>query len=124
MNENFPLPSANEQEKPPVPQLNPLTHVSQDYVNEVASTLSFLSLGIDIVKQEYQAGSIQKAHTYQERFPEDSYANVITPENEQRVAQINELATRINELLDTLSSDNQGELKEALEKMVKLVQEV
>ncbi len=109
------------QEKLPIPQLNTLTHVSNDYVNEVSSYLGFLEMGLDTMKQHYKTGLLEPLKTYQERYPERTYSSVVTDENREVVDQINDRVAHINVLLVDIDNIQEDELKQQLEKVVQLI---
>lgn len=75
--------------------------MSQDYINEYNGKSMKLELGLDRVADLFRRFPIKK---YEERFPPTTYKNVVTPENQWRVQQLDEIAEEANARFTDVSS--------------------
>lgn len=97
-----------DKEKKEMPQTDEDKYgISQDYTNALSTPIiAYRTEGreglIDYLREK---GSIQK---YEERFPSSRYKNVITPQNQEKIAQINAMVDSLNadfSDLDNLDAD-------------------
>ena len=81
--------------KKEVPQINENTGISVDYWNEFSRKLNFFDKNnIKGLKQNLKENPIKY---YEVFFPSSIYENVVNSENEERVKELNNLVTIIND---------------------------
>lgn len=98
----------NFEQKKSVPQIVEATGVSMDYMNEYTVLLNYIQL---FYKNTYDEAQLKEAveayldegrpQTYTDRYPDDTYANVVHDENKDAVAAINRITTQFRDTLRT-----------------------
>ena len=111
-----------EQEKQQVPHLDPESHVSQDYINAVSTSLALLNVnGLESVQRALERGMVKQLPTYEERYPDSEYEDVVNDTNRENVARINCLVSDINGMLNNLEGVTVEELKAKMEEIIVII---
>ena len=90
--------------KQKVPQLNKYG-VSQDYRNEFQGVFTSAQRLKSKSNDVFDKLCSSPLRMYEERYSSEQFENVITEENKERIQKINNLASRINELLSKKNRD-------------------
>ena len=92
------------------------TGVTQDFINEFAGVIQFVELyQSKKISFEQFSKRILLLKTYQERYPEDKYNNVITTENSQLVKELDNLVHQINSILREIKKDTYHKIPQKIE---------
>ena len=110
-------------DKQEVPQINPETGISVDYINEFTS----LSLSIQYKSKDKFLSDVKNIipRKYTEIFNEDEYENVITEENEEKITQLDEIVDEFNktfsseESIDNYSASKYIDFAEQISDLIK-----
>ncbi|MDO8664245.1 MAG: hypothetical protein Q7K44_01690 [Candidatus Liptonbacteria bacterium] len=92
-----------------IPQLNTSTGLSMDYRNEYTFLIGYLSLGMDEVRNALREMKYTMKR-YEERFPPETYKDVVSERNKDAVKRINELADYLNTKFQAPESLSEEEL--------------
>ncbi len=102
-----------------MPQVNPESGISKDYINEIASLVTICDYyGPSEITKMYPDYRVKK---YEERFPLDKYKDVITDKNRQLVEAINAQADLINADLANIDNISKEDMLKHLYAMVSMI---
>ncbi len=101
-----------------VPQINSKTGISSDYWNEYNAKTVWLKKGHNYVINSIKEYPIRK---YEQVYPPETYDNVITPENSQKINRLNELADLVNNTFIDATKFTETDFKKVINEVSNII---
>jgi len=108
-----------EMAKPEMPQINPITGISKDYINQFAALISMYDFrGISMIKKHLEIIPF-KVRSYADIYAR--YNNVVNDKNRDTIVKLDNLSFRLQDILKDPESIDEDEFRKIINEVCFLI---